>query len=452
MTSTMSMMTSNYSYNSFQAEPVEKIEQVYTTARKIALTFNGLPSKDKLISVLGLLDKHHMKATFFVPGYRAAIEPDLVTMIVNRGHEVANNTLNKVNLDAFTYNEMVDDLGLSKQKIEAAAGVKVQYVRSETSHNEEAILKAAQATNHKRYIGYSLFLTDEYLHTIFHDKSDVRNYVKRGAIVAIDLERNERISQMLELLAEAAEEVHYSVVSVSNVMQDELDQKPAELINGYDLASLTQKTVQASSFTLMDHVRTDKKQIAITFDDWGTDYTITNILDILHEKHVQATFFVRADGAERNPSLARSILNEGHEVANHSYKHPVLTQISEQEILEDVVKAHQVLTWALQQAPTMYFRPPTGDISNQIAREILEVGYDTIINFNIDPQDWNRSSSTAHIVQTSVAEASNGGIILLHMLDGTHTVEALPILIDQLREKGYELVTISQLLQASYPS
>ncbi|MCR8656985.1 polysaccharide deacetylase family protein [Paenibacillus endoradicis] len=435
------------SYNSEAVEAVVKTDIIYTTARKLSLTFNGLPDQQKLKKILRLLNQYEIKATFFVPGHVAAVEPELLQMIQAEGHEIENNTLSKVKMDSFTYNEIVDDIVLGKQKIEDATGEAVKYIRAEPVTFDEPILKAAAESEHERYIGYSLFLTDEYLSSTFRQSEDLRSYIKRGAIIAIDLERNEQIEEMLQLLVPAVAEVNYEFVTIEELMSNELTKLAYPEINGYDLAQV--KEVKADqTFELFDHVETNKKQIALTIDDWGTDYTITNLLDILKKQNVKATFFVRADGAERNPGLARAIIEEGHEVANHSYSHPVITEISSGALQEEIVKAHHVLTEVLQQAPTMYFRPPTGHTDNVTAKIVAATGYYTIPLFNIDPNDWNKQSSTEDIVNTITSEAVNGGIVLLHMLDHTNTLKALPIAINNLHEMGYEIVTLTDMLQS----
>lgn len=434
-------------YNSENVEAITKTDLVYTTARKLSLTFNGLPDQQKLEKVLNLLDHYNIKATFFVPGLKAAVEPKLLEMIQRKGHEIESNTLSKVKMDTYTYNEIVDDIVLSKQTIEATLGKGVKYVRAEPTTFIEPILKAATKSEYERYIGYSLFLTDEYLTTMFTHSDDFRSFIKRGAIIAIDLERNEQIEKMLQLLIPAVKEVNYEFVKIDELLSNELNKLAYPEIYGFDLAQ-TNEVSADQTFELFDHVNTNKKQIALTFDDWGTDYTVTNMLDILKAKNVKATFFIRADGAERNPALARAIIEDGHEVANHSYSHPIITDISSAALQDEIVHAHQVLTEALQQAPTMYFRPPTGHTNIKTAKIVAATGYSTLPLFNIDPNDWNEQSSSEDIVNTITNEAVNGGIVLLHMLDNTHTLQALPIVIDKLQEMGYEIVTITEMLHS----
>ena len=121
-----------------------------------------------------------------------------------------------------------------------------------------------------------------------------------------------------------------------------------------------------------------KNEIALTFDDWGRDITVTKILDILDKNDIKASFFLRGNGVEQNPNLAKAIAEAGHDVANHSYSHPIITSITAEEIASEVIKCHQVLTEAIQEQPKMLFRPPTGEINDSTAKIIAACGYETI--------------------------------------------------------------------------
>lgn len=433
-------------WDSESVSPVNKVNLVYTADKKLSLTFNGLPNKEKLEEVLELLDKNHIAATFFVPGQRVAVEPDLIELILAHGHEVENNTLNKTNMNSFTYNQIYNELALGKQTIEDAVQHEVKYVRTETVHYEEPVLKAAAQSKHKRYIGYSLFLTDEYIDTTFLDPKDLRIYINRGAIIAIDLERNEKISEMIDLLVPAVEEVNYQFVTIDELLAAELPKLPYNEIEGYDLAKINEVS-EDQYYNVFYKGNESKKQVALTIDDWGTDYTITKMLSILEEKNIKATFFIRTNGAERNPGLARAIFEEGHEIANHTYSHPVINTITTEQLQEEVVKSHQILTEAIQQAPSMYFRPPTGMFDEATAKAVAATGYTEIALYDITTYDWLHDTTAEDIIRIITSEVSNGSIILLHMLDDIHTLEALPVVIDRLLEDGYEFVTTTEILQ-----
>lgn len=263
--------------------PISKANMVYTTDKKLSLTFSGLPNYEKVKSVLDLLNQYQIKSTFFVTGQRVAIEPELVQLIEASGHEIENHTLSKSSLDDLTYNEIYNELSLGKEMIENASQSKVKYVRTETTNFEEPVLKAARQSGHERYIGYSLYLTDDYLDSKFKESKDLRLYINRGAIIAIDLDRNEKIEEMLKLLVPAVNEVHYEFVTIDELLQSELEKKTYDQIAGHDLAKKNEVT-DTQVFHQFDHVDTNKPIVALTIDDWGTDYTITKMLHILKEK------------------------------------------------------------------------------------------------------------------------------------------------------------------------
>lgn len=432
-------------YPSETIEMLNKVDHVYTTEKKLSLTFNGLPEREKVTEVLSLLEKNHIVATFFVTGQRVAVEPELVELIQSYGHEIENNTLSKTNMDSYTYDQIYNELILGKQTIEAVMNTSVKYVRTETVAFDEPVLKAATQSNHERFIGYSLFLTDEYLSTIFLQTEDLRNYIKRGAIIAIDLDRNDRIEEMLQLLIPAVEEVNYQFVTIDELLKVELAKKPYNEIEGFDLAHF-REIENDQYYHLFKKGNSSEKQIALTIDDWGTDYTITSMLDIFAEKGIKVTFFNRVNGAENNPSLARAMLDEGHEMANHTYSHPVITTLNAEQLQEEIVKSHQILTEVLQQAPSMYFRPPTGEIDDMTAKIVAATGYTEIALYDITTFDWDANVSSDEIINIITSEVSNGSIILLHMLDGIHTLEALPAVIDKLHEEGYSFVTMTEIM------
>lgn len=173
--------------------------------------------------------------------------------------------------------------------------------------------------------------------------------------------------------------------------------------------------------------------------------TVTRLLKILEEHDVKATFFLRANGVENNPNLARALVEEGHLVANHTYSHPVITTISPDELQEEVVKAHRIITEAIQQQPAMLFRPPTGEINEKTAKVVAATGYKTIAMYDVTTLDWNPDHDAQHIVDGILKKKSNGSVILLHMLDGIHTLEALPQVIEQLKQQGYSFLLLDEL-------
>lgn len=421
------------------------ISYVYTTRRELALTFNGMADRASMTALLDELDRYHIKATFFLPGMRVAEEPDIAKDILSRGHEIENNTLNGVDLSKLTYDQMYKEIHLANQVIQKETGVIPRYVRTKTGAYNDEIRLAAAHNGQSAVISYSLFLHNWNKETELQKKNYVRKYINRGGIITLDTAENKQLAESISLIATAAKDVGYTFVPLSKLVQEGGERKPLEAIEGHDAAKVN-ADYKSAAYNLVYRKETSRKEVALTFDDWGTDVTITKILDLLDKYHIKASFFLRADGVEKNPNLARAIAEAGHDVGNHTYSHSVLSTLTPAQLQNEVVKAHQIITEAIQEKPAMIFRPPTGEIDADEARIISAAGYHMIADFNVDPNDWNRSRTADQIVKTITEETKSGSIILLHMLDDLHTIEALPEAIEKLKSKGYTFVRVSDLL------
>jgi cellulose synthase/poly-beta-1,6-N-acetylglucosamine synthase-like glycosyltransferase/peptidoglycan/xylan/chitin deacetylase (PgdA/CDA1 family)/spore germination protein YaaH len=203
---------------------------------------------------------------------------------------------------------------------------------------------------------------------------------------------------------------------------------------------------------------TAKKTVALTFDDGPDPRYTPQVLAILRRYHAHATFFLIGENAEANPSLTRRIWDEGNEIGNHTFQHPNIAAISERRTdLE--LNATQRAIESLIGRKTPLFRPPyEADAEPATADEVVplarakEMGYITI-GEKIDPLDWD----TAHgaradqIAQRVLSGLGDGNIVLLHDGGGdrSQTVAALPQILAGLRQHGYRIVTISELMGRS---
>jgi cellulose synthase/poly-beta-1,6-N-acetylglucosamine synthase-like glycosyltransferase/peptidoglycan/xylan/chitin deacetylase (PgdA/CDA1 family) len=198
-------------------------------------------------------------------------------------------------------------------------------------------------------------------------------------------------------------------------------------------------------------------KIALTFDDGPDPEWTPTILNILRDKHVKATFFIIGENAEANPGLVERILREGHEVGNHTFTHPNLSDTPAAGVSLEL-NATQRLVEALTGRSMRLFRPPyLGDAEPASADEIAPVeiaqnlGYITV-GEHADTEDWQLPPPET-MIRTTMAEVTNsnpeirGNIILLHDSGGdrSRTIEVLGPLIDTLRAKGYKLVPVSEL-------
>jgi peptidoglycan/xylan/chitin deacetylase (PgdA/CDA1 family) len=190
-------------------------------------------------------------------------------------------------------------------------------------------------------------------------------------------------------------------------------------------------------------------QVALTFDDGPHAANTPRLLDILKQKGVRATFFVVGQNAVEYPEILKRIAAEGHELANHSYSHPVLASLPESGIKEQLDKTHQAVLKATG-VPMKLMRPPYGALNNpQRAWVHSHFGYRVVL-WDVDPLDWKFRDAT-RVEQAIVSKAHAGSIILAHDIHRS-TIDAVPAILDQLLHKGLQFVTVSELLALDKPA
>lgn len=191
-------------------------------------------------------------------------------------------------------------------------------------------------------------------------------------------------------------------------------------------------------------VETDKPQIALTFDAaWGNEDT-KQIMEVLRKNDVKVTFFMTGGWVENYPDDVKMILAEGHDLGNHSENHKNMSQISDSEIKDEVMKVHEKVK-ALTGYEMFLFRPPYGDYDNHVIKDVRACGYYPI-QWDVDSLDW-KDYGVDSIVDTvcNHKHLGNGSIILCHN-GAKYTAQALDTLITTLKDKGYEFVPLSQLI------
>ncbi|HET9742444.1 MAG TPA: glycosyltransferase [Terriglobales bacterium] len=198
-----------------------------------------------------------------------------------------------------------------------------------------------------------------------------------------------------------------------------------------------------------------KGKIAITFDD-GPDPTYTpQMLDVLKKKHATATFFLIGIPSENYPGLVKRIYDEGNEIGNHTLTHPDISEISLWRFKREINVTERLFAAKLGVKP-LFLRPPYSiDQEPDTADEVKplqiaqDMGYITVGD-KIDPDDWqpNPRPSAEEITRRVMEQLGQGNIILLHDGGGdrSHTVRALPMIIDGVRARGYQIVPVSELL------
>lgn len=215
-----------------------------------------------------------------------------------------------------------------------------------------------------------------------------------------------------------------------------------------ETADVVTKEPQDCVITCLEpSIQGDKQYVALTFDDGPADPYTQQYLDILREHNVKATFFNLGENTEHYPELARKVVEEGHQLCNHTMAHNQLTAVDSATVYNEITRSESAIE-KVTGVHTTHIRPPYGDFTE---RSWLGSGgsITAAIRWNGDSEDW-RTPGVEAIVNNSLKTLHSGTIILMHDGGGDRNqdVEALPQLIERVQSEGYEFVTISELMRA----
>lgn len=214
------------------------------------------------------------------------------------------------------------------------------------------------------------------------------------------------------------------------------------------LEPLANADSSSSSLVLYSSPNRTLKRVALTFDDGPDAYYTPQILGILKQNNIKATFFIVGLRAQSHPDMVRRIISEGHAIGNHTWDHPVLSKLTTDKVKEQVQRTEQLL-YNITGSKTAMFRTPYGSTTPQVINEISSLGY-KIIDWSVDTRDWAKTP-VPQIMDYVSNELYPGGIILKHCSgskssDLSNTVKALPQIISLLKSRGYSFVMVQDLL------
>ncbi|WP_202779651.1 polysaccharide deacetylase family protein [Enterococcus lactis] len=226
--------------------------------------------------------------------------------------------------------------------------------------------------------------------------------------------------------------------------QSTIKSQSTETANVKEAIQESAKKVQSqSSQSTQDSTKTSRdtavKSVAISFDDGPGATTTPQLLRILKEKNVHATFFVLGENTAQHPEIVKQTAEAGHEIGNHTYDHQNLATLSAQSMTEEVTKADTEIKKVTGKTPA-FVRPPYGSVTNVGATIIQR----PIIEWSVDSEDW-KTRNPDLILQKIQATVYDGAIILFHDIY-PETIRSVPQVIDYLKEQGYRITTVGDLL------
>lgn len=200
---------------------------------------------------------------------------------------------------------------------------------------------------------------------------------------------------------------------------------------------------------IISHVETDKKVVALTFDDGPTYKGTEPVIEILRQHEIKATFYLNGRPMQQHPELATLLIDAGHEIGNHSYSHKRMVFMPYSDVAEELESTSKLIR-ELGYQGEIRFRPPYG-------KKLFMLPY-YLANNDITTATWDVEAETFHqgedtpelIVKRTMKSVKPGSIILLHVMHGDgSTLKALPEIISRLKQRGYRFATVSELIELS---
>lgn len=203
------------------------------------------------------------------------------------------------------------------------------------------------------------------------------------------------------------------------------------------------KDIVADSPTTITRIATSRKLLAMTFDDGPHPVNTPRLLDMLKSRKIKATFYCIGWRVAKWPQIVQRIMAEGHEVGNHTYKHPFLTKLGPRGVLYEMDSTTSAIHKATGRLP-LTMRPPYGAFSAKQRTMLHDARALPTVLWSVDPADWRRPGASV-VAARIVRGAHPGAIILSHDIHKP-TIDAMPAVFDGLTAQGYEFATVSQML------
>jgi len=202
--------------------------------------------------------------------------------------------------------------------------------------------------------------------------------------------------------------------------------------------------------TNIDVPNTDHSYLCLTFDDGPNPEYTPQILEILEKNNAKATFFVVGEFVNYHPQIVRQIVEAGHEIGNHTFSHPDLRDLSEDQIQDEIERTESVIS-AITGSRSALFRPTYGLYDSSTVSLVERLGYRFVTwSDGLYTRDWELRGVDV-LINTIMTYSKNGSIVLVHDAGGNRdqTVEAVKFVIPELMKKGFQFVTVSDLLHIS---
>ncbi len=400
----------------------------------VYLTFDAGYENGNVEKTLDILDKHSAKGAFFVLPNLIKSNTELVKRMADEGHLVCNHSYSHKNVSSMSKEQLSEELKKLEEVYKQYIGLEMpKFFRPPEGSFSENTLKYC------REMGYS---------TVF------------WSFAYADWDNNKQMSPE-KAKEKILSNVHDGMVMLlhptSATNAAVLDDVMTELENrGYRFGTLDEFQAEASVYDKLEEYKqmglvfSDApeagKQMALTFDDGPHPVYTNEILDILAEYDVKATFFVIGKNIKGNEEIIKRILAEGHEIGVHTFSHTPVSKLGKDGLEKEIRMCEQSLE-KFGCYPSV-FRAPGGELCFDAIEKVNSLGYKYVLwSWRMDTRDW-AGSDAEKIKSVVMNNLSGGDVPLFHDYNAgkSHTPEALREILPLLKDKGYTFCTMSQLI------
>ena len=393
----------------------------------VYLTFDAGYENGNISKILDIMKEENVKGAFFVLSHLVDKESDLVCRMLNEGHTVANHTSRHKDMSSFDNDAFSAELASLEKLFYEKTGQNIaKYYRPPEGKFSENNLKTASELGYKTIFWSFAYADWDENHQMSKEAAEkkILSNIHNGAVLLL----------------------HPTSTTNVLVLKDVIKKLKDDGYRFGTLDELTENTQKASASANVYHKNCNgEMNIALTFDDGPHPKKTPKILDLLAKHGIHATFFMIGQNVEYYSQAAKRVVSEGHEIGNHTYSHPHIGKSQKSVLLGEMTECASSMERILGRIPRL-FRPPEGVVDDDIKAAAFDMGYNVIL-WSVDTRDW-AGASAENIAKNVLSNVHPGDIILMHDYTGSncHTLEALEIMIPQLLEKGYNFVTVSELI------
>ena len=422
------------------------INSVNIADNVIALTFDDGHSYGNLYEILDNLNYLGVKATFFMNGDADA---SLLQQIVADGHQLANHTYSHGDSTTLSTSALANDINLMEDYIQTTTGTSsLPFFRLPYGSYNSSVLDTVGSLGYQYTIGWDVDTLDWTGISATAVSNAVVNNVKPGSIVLMHASVGAaNTPESLWYSIAALKQAGYSFSTVSDLLAlggyySTDEEVPIEEDYSDDILS-----------EVINQVSTGEKTISLTISDASDAENVREILANLATMDVKATFFLNG---LTDPTVISEIIQQGHEIGNHTYTHDDATAMTVGEVVWELNALETLVQDSTGGATTRpYFRAPMGATNDAVLATAASMGYMYTIGWTVDTRDWSGTLTAAQVSSAVVNNLAPGAIFLMHGNASASTTPAsLLQMITAIRQLGYNFATISELLalEGSYPT